>query len=598
MCGIAGLFFKGKFDTGIKNKFSDAVKVKQAHRGPDDYNEFQVTENIFFFHNRLSIIDVEHACQPMHDGKGVLTYNGEVYNFHDLRIPGESYRYNSDTEVLLKGLNCRSMDFLGSTRSMFGFGYFNYEKQQLTIARDRLGIKQVYYIDNEDYFAFASTITPLVMFSKKRLNVKALCRYYQNRAFPAPDTIFEDIKELPNASYLTFNVSSKKILSIKKWWSRQQLSECYANSETVIGNIESLLDEAVRDRMISDVPLGAYLSGGVDSSLIVALASKYNPDLNTFTVSMKEEKYDESPYAKMVCRHCNVKYNEIKVDAGFFINSIDSWIRMQDDIVADPSALMLFKVSELARDMGFKVMLSGEGSDELFGGYPAYERFKMSLELNKMLGVLKPFSGQIAGLFKGDSRKYNLVYNTLNEPRFLGTALIFEPELLKCMFKNYEEMTEFAHDLKSAMDMDIKKRIPDDILTRMDRATMAASIEARVPFMSHQLVDYTATLHPKHLININQKKYILKKVALRHIPKENVYRKKVGFDLPIEHWLRNEMKEQFYELMESSVQRDFINVKVIREIFDKHCSKAINAAGKLWAFASVELSFRYLNDLF
>ena len=215
MCGIAGILFKKKTDINLLTKFENLVKEKQHKRGPDEFNKLEVLPNLFFFHNMLSIIDIGNAQQPMQDDKGVITYNGEVYNYKDLKYSHENYVKKSDTEVLLKGLNKEYIDFLNKTNSMFGLGYYNKAKQLLTLCRDRVGIKPVYYIETDEVFAFASTITPLVIFSQKRLNHSKLWEYYLNRAFKAPATIFDDVFELPPGSFLEFDVKNTKCGQIK-----------------------------------------------------------------------------------------------------------------------------------------------------------------------------------------------------------------------------------------------------------------------------------------------------------------------------------------------------------------------------------------------
>jgi asparagine synthase (glutamine-hydrolysing) len=595
MCGIGGIYFKKEVNLKIKNCFKERVKSLQSHRGPDAFSECQVTENLFFFHNRLSIIDVVNAQQPMEDEEGVITYNGEIYNFNDLKISSETYRFKSDTEVLLKGLNNRGINFLNKTTSMFAFCYFNKASKDLILARDRIGIKQVYYIDTDEIFAFSSTLGPIVMFSKKQLNHNALWEFYLNRAFKCPSTIFSDIFELEAGSYLSVSQRQNHFsLAKQKWWAyTPQEVQSHIKEAEAIDLIEHHIHQAVRSRLISDVPLGTFLSGGIDSSLVTSIASKYTTELNTFTVAMKDKRYDESTYAKEICAKYNLIYNEIEFGVEDFINSIDFWIKFQDDIVADPSALLLFKLSELAKELGFKVMLSGEGGDELFGGYLSYGRLKKSIHLYRYLKYFEGLAGITTSMFAWDSRIYNFLKNSFHHPRFFGTALIIEPHLLKTLVKGKQDI-KFADTIRDALTMDVKDRLPNDLLCRTDRATMAASIEARVPLLDHTLLSYSSILPESLLIKGYRNKYILTKIAEKYIPKKNIYRKKVGFDLPIGSWLRNELKGDFLDLMETSVQQDFINLDMIRNIFKNHISKRINAAGKLWAFFCIEKSFRYL----
>jgi asparagine synthase (glutamine-hydrolysing) len=599
MCGIAGIYFKKETNFDLLNRFGELVKTKQHKRGPDEFNQFEVLPNLFFFHNMLSIIDLGNAKQPMYDDKGVLTYNGEVYNYKDLKYAEEEYYKKSDTEVLLKGLNTEYIDFLKKTNSMFGFGYFNKANKILTLCRDRIGIKSLYFIDNTELFAFASTITPLALLSNKKLNHKKLWQFYLNRAFKAPATIFDDIFELPAASYIEFDTLKNQPSTPKIWWERSKVKELYSNETEVIDRIEQLLNNSIRNRLVADVPVGLFLSGGVDSSLVAALTSKQISNINAFTVSFFDKKFDESGYAKQVCNKYGIKYNEIKVNANDFLNSIDFWITIQDDIVADPSALLLYKISEYASSLNYRALLSGEGSDELFGGYNAYKYFNWSQSIYKIIGKSMPFKEGIVGLFKNHAKRYNFLYNSLHKPTFYGTATVFEPHLLTQLIADYKSTNpEKVYDLKNAMDLDIKDRIPNDILTRSDRSTSGTSVELRVPFLAHQLVEYSAGISKQLLMKNSTPKYLIKKLASRYFDHEFIYRKKVGFDLPLQAWISNELYDLMSHTINNSIQKDFIDIKVIEHCFDLHVNHNIDHSDKLWAFLCLELSFKYLSKIY
>lgn len=546
----------------------------------------------------LSIIDVGNAQQPMHDDRGVLTYNGEIYNYKELKYPNEKYEKNSDTEVLLKGLNTEYIKFLKKTNSMFGFGYFNRTNQILTLCRDRIGIKPLYFINNDEVFAFASTITPLALFSNKELNYEKLWQFYLNRAFKAPATIFEDILELPSASYLEFDTNKNHLSIIKTWWERKKVEEIYTNENEIIETVEQLLTDSIKNRLVADVPVGLFLSGGVDSSLVAALTAKQINNLNAFTVSFYDKKFDESFYAKQVCKKFGINYNEIKVNASDFVNSINDWIAIQDDIVADPSALLLYKISEFASTLNYRALLAGEGSDELFGGYNSYKYFNWSSTIFNMVGKRIPFKNELTSIFKNYSKMSNFIFHSLHEPTFYGTAIIFEPHLLSQLITDFrKENPQKAYDLKNAMDMDIRDRIPNDVLTRSDRSTSGTSIELRVPFLAHQLVDYSAGISEKLMMKNKTPKYLIKKLASKYLDHDLIYRKKVGFDLPLHHWISYELKDLLEENIKNSVQKDVIDMEVIKRCFDLHVNKNIDYSSKLWAFLCLELSYKYLSSI-
>jgi len=598
MCGIAGVFFKKRVDENLLLKFEYLVKEKQHKRGPDEFNKLQISPNLFFFHNMLSIIDIGNAQQPMQDEKGVITYNGEVYNYKALKYNDQEYTKKSDTEVLLKGLNTEYINFLSKTNSMFGFGYFNKEKQLLTLCRDRIGIKPLYYINNDDVFAFASTITPLVIFSNKILNSSKLWKFYLNRAFKAPDTIFDDIFEIPAGSYLEFETTTSRILKTVKWWTRQKIENIYKDENEVIDKIEYLLTDAIKNRLVADVPVGLFLSGGVDSSLVAALTAKLTSNLNAFTVSFYDKKFDESEYAKKVCEKFGIKYNEIKVHANDFVNNIHQWITIQDDIVADPSALFLYKLSEYASGLNYRVLLAGEGADELFGGYNSYKYFSWSKKIYNTFGKNIPLINSSKALFKSDSKKYHFVNNSTQQPAFFGTAMIYEPHLLEKLIPQFKNENPIkSYDIKNAMDLDIKDRLPNDVLTRSDRSTSGTCIELRVPFLAHQLVDYAAGIDSSLFMKDKTSKYLIKKLATKYIDREAIYRKKVGFDLPLQHWISHELRDLMADTINTSVQKDFIDMDVIKQCFNLHVNKNIDNSDKLWAFLCLELSYKYLTGI-
>ena len=598
MCGIAGLHFKKEVNPVVLEKFRNLVNTNQYKRGPDEFNMYEVEPNLFFFHNMLSIIDMGNAKQPMHDDNGAITYNGEIYNYKDLKYSDEVYNLHSDTEVLLKGLHRDYLGFLPRTNSMFGFGYYSKGKQLLTLCRDRIGIKPVYYIDNDEVFAFASTLTPLVIFSQKRLNHDKLWQYYLNRAFKAPYTIFEDIFEIPPASYLEFDMRGSHIIKTGQWWERKPVEDIYKDENEVIDSIEQLLIDSIKNRLVADVPVGLFLSGGVDSSLIAALTSRQKSDLNAFTVAFHDKQFDESGYARRVCERYGIQYNEIRVDANDFLYSIEDWIKIQDDIVADPSALLLYKISDYASSLNYRALLAGEGSDELFGGYNAYKYFNWSKRIYNSGGKYLPFADTFIKAFKNNSKTQNFVTNSLKSPYFYGTATIFEPHLLSQLLPGCDGYDSLkVTDVKQAMDLDIKDRLPNDLLTRSDRSTMGTSVELRVPFLAHQLVDYSAGIPAKLLMKNGVPKYLMKKLASKYLDQDQIYRRKVGFDLPIHKWISNEMRDLVSESIQNSVQKEYIDISVIEKCFDLHVNQNVNYSTKIWAFLCLELSYRYLSKI-
>jgi asparagine synthase (glutamine-hydrolysing) len=597
MCGIAGLYFKRKPEQSVLATFAQAVQSPQGDRGPDDFGAVRISDRLHFFHNRLAIIDPGQARQPMADNRGVLTYNGEVYNFAELRFADETYRLHSDTEILLKGLTRQGVRFLNRTHSMFGLGYYDRRSGELLLARDRIGVKQVYYIDTDEVFAFASTLKPLMQFSAGETDEDAVFDYYLNRAIKAPRTLFRDIREVEPGAVLRFDTREKQIIGVDRWWTPAAVERTVRDETEAVEEVERLLRRAVDYRLVSDVPVGAYLSGGVDSSLLVAIASECTPGLETFSVAMPDKRFDESHHARAVAERYGLEHHTIVAEPSSFLGDVEDWALIQDDIVADPSALVLHQLSKFARDAGFKVMISGEGADEAFGGYNAQFRYALSLRHHPLFKTLRPAAGLIDRLLVNRSKLREFAHQLITGPAYYGVAMIFEPVILGKLFRGSFGARRSAGNLSEAIRMDIGDRLPNDLLTRTDRATMSASIEARVPFLSHELVDYSLGLSEDLLIKGRMQKHLLKKLAERYVPKSNIYRPKVGFDLPLAGWLRGPLKSMLDDLLSNSWQGGLIDLDFVREIAGLHHQGTIDASDKLWAFMMLELNRRALLGL-
>ena len=598
MCGIAGVFFRSKEGRDQKlAAFNALVKAHQHARGPDEFNCLQVSDGLYLFHNMLAIIDPGRARQPMSDDRGAITFNGEVYNYAKLKFDDETYNMSSDTEVLLKGLHRQGIDFLRRTHSMFGFGYVNFATSMLTLARDRLGVKQVYYIDNKDVFAFASTMTPLMMFSGGEINAEGVFDYYLNRAIKAPRTLFRDIHELGAGQYLTFDMQKAELVRTAPWWSLEPRARLAGDEAELIEELDYDFRSSIKHRLVADVPVAAFLSGGVDSSLMVAVASESIPGLETFTVAMPDRELDESHYAAKIAAKYGLKHHIIHSDPDSFADRVEDWALIQDDIVADPSALTLHEISLEARDRGFRVMLSGEGADEAFGGYNAQGRYALSLRYHKLFSPLSPAAGLTDKIFAQNSKMRQFTRQLLVKPSYYGVAIIFEPVVLEELFLDKWTLPASASNFSEAIFRDLTDRLPNDLLTRTDRATMAASIEARVPFLSHHLIEKSLYIKEDLLVRGWTQKYILKKLAEKYVPPENIYRKKIGFDLPLARWFRQSMRQMLFDVIDNSWQRNIIDIDFIRRVADLHCAGKIDTSDKLWAFLMLELNYRKLSEI-
>lgn len=596
MCGLAGLLSR-KSDTLLEQQFISAAQSSLAKRGPDDFACQRIDENLLLVHARLSIIDIATGHQPMAEGDGVIIYNGEIYNYLELKQGNERYRTNSDTEVLLRGVTTRGVDYLSKIDGMFAFAHYNKKTRQLILARDLFGIKPLYYFQSDSLFAFASTMQPLMLFSQKRINKNALVEYYTSRAPKAPNTVFDDIHELRAGEYIVFDRNAFKVREQGRW-AKPFVPDRYLTDEhDALEAIDENINLAVRRHMVSDVPVATFLSGGVDSGLVTAIAAKNNPNLAAFSIGFKDSRFDESQFAAAICRQYGIRHYVRYCEDTDFAKLIDIWPEVVDDVVADPSAVMLHVVAQFARDSGFKVVLSGEGADELFAGYNRYQYFILAKRISH-LGRFFPQLGRlIRTAMPSRSREVQLALQASVDPYYYGTGVIFEPYLLDELFPDGHAAPEKVSTLTDALLLDVTSRLPDDILTRTDRATMHASVETRVPFLTRYMYDVAGACSETLLIRKMRGKYILKKLAERYIPRPCIYRRKMGFDLPLARWFRTSFKELLLDHVESSWQYEFLDQKLLRRVVDDHMTGRNNNADKLWAFLLLDRNVRYLKSI-
>ncbi len=599
MCGIGGLYQR-RPAPDVSAKFVDLALRHLARRGPDASSTWRRGETTLV-HTRLSIIDVGGGAQPMEDDDGVIVYNGEIYNFDEVRDRAYNYRTRSDTEVLLHGLHCEGTAFLDRLDGMFAFGYLDKRARKLVIARDRFGIKPLYYVHNRNRFAFASTMHPLMPFSRKTINQDAFVEYYLLRGARGEHTLFDDVHELTAGSYAVFDLATGD-LEVKSW---KQEDARHAEEQPRRGRSEAeLLEEldrtlhlAVRRHLVSDVPVATLLSGGVDSSLITAIAAEYVPDLAAFTIGFNDRRFDESPYAQAVARRYGMRHFVKFCDDKDFLALLEDWPAAVDDPVADPSALMVYHVSQFARDCGFKVVLTGEGADEFFGGYNQYFRFQLARRLNAV-GRAVPFVGDIAAaLFPHRTRHVHFLRQVTKAPVFHGSSMIFEPHFAPEIFSHEIPLSPTVATLRDALALDQRQRLADDLLCSRDRATMHASVEARVPFVTRYVADFAASLDDEMLIRGRAQKYLLRKLAQRYVPRECLERPKVGFDLPLAAWFRGKLRDLVMDTLASTWQRDFFRPGAIEKVVDWHMSGKASFADKIWAFVLLDRNVRSMRAI-
>ncbi len=581
MCGIAGLLGRDTRDAGICARFEALALHHLAKRGPDDAQTWR-EGGVQFWHTRLSIIDGPGGVQPMVDEDGALVFNGEIYNHADLREPGTDYRTRSDTEVLLKGLAREGAAFLDRLDGMFAFAYLDRRRRRLLLGRDGFGIKPLYYVHDGERFAFASTMHPLMIFSDKEVNAAAFAQYYMLRAARGANTLFTDVHELPAGSVLELDLATFEA-SVRPWRRERERQVVRRSEADLLDELDQTLHLAVRRHLVSDVPVATLLSGGVDSSLITAIAAGYQPDLATFSIGFKDERFDESPHAQAVARRYGLRHYVKFCEADDFLRLLDGWSPALDDPVADPSAVMVHAVARFAREHGYKVVLTGEGSDEFFGGYNQYYRFRWARRLS-LVGRALPFAADlVARLAPHRTRHIHFLEMATRRAAFGGTSMIFEPHLAREVLTGAVPDMAGATSLREALVLDQGQRLSDDLLTSRDRATMQASIEARVPFVTRYVADFARGLDESMLVRGRTRKYLLKRLAERYVPRSAIHRPKVGFDLPLADWFRGPLRDFVHDTLRTTWQRDYFQPGSIDRILDWHMSGRANLSDKIWA---------------
>jgi asparagine synthase (glutamine-hydrolysing) len=632
MCGIAGFITLENMPSKSLEGIAKSMADKISYRGPDDFGVWVSSQaGIALSHRRLAIIELSDAGkQPMHShsGRFIIAFNGEIYNHLELRSNLEKengfidWRGTSDTETLLM---CFDLWGISSTTKkidgMFAFAVWDNLSQKLFLARDRLGEKPLYYGWEDSTFIFASELKAIKSNPafKGVICRDALSLYMRYSCVPAPFSIYKNIYKLRPGNILEASNDSKK-LSIESYWSigatvdarkRQEI----LSSPNVTVKLDELITNTVGSQMLSDVPIGAFLSGGVDSSLIVAMMQKQSGErVKTFTVGYEDENYSEAKFAKLVSSHLGTEHTEIILNSSECLEVIPKLGEIYDEPFADSSQIPTFLVSHFARQT-VKVCLSGDGADELFGGYNRYKYtssywawinslpltvrniiakgiFQLSpYQWNQLLHKIKFFQKyMIIGerLHKGanalSSRSLEELYTRLSS-HWLDADSIVVGNVNTHGFENlvYGEFKNIAN-IEQMMHQDILNYLPNDILVKVDRASMANSLEVRAPFLDQHIVDFALNLPINYKINNGVTKWLLREILCKYVPKSLTERPKMGFGVPIDSWLRGALKPWAEELLsESRLKRDgYFKVLPIRSMWSEHLSGKRNWQHHLW----------------
>jgi len=617
MCGICGFW-------GFKNKtlLKDMTKVLN-HRGPDDYG-FYSDKSISLGHRRLSIIDLsKKAKQPMfnEDRSIVIVYNGEIYNFKEIKhkLKGKhKFKSNSDTEVIIHAYEEYGVDCVKLFNGMFAFAIWDKKKKMLFLARDRLGIKPLYYFYNKKKFVFASEIKAILKDKsiKKELNETSLVDYLTFQNIMDNKTFFKNINILLPAHSLIFRNGKT---SINEYWKPNYSKKCLNSQHEYIKKFQKIFKDSIKRHMISDVSLGSYLSGGFDSSSVVAIASEISKNrMETFTGRFDEGgKYDETPVSREVAKKVNAKVHEVTLKPNDFLKSINDIIYHLDEPKVALPAFSQYHVSKLV-SRNVKVVLTGHGGDELFAGYPIYKTayFKQLLKKNPF-NFLRIFNfvrvNEIPRFF------YFLFFPLFSEEVKHGLFIMFNKNQRKKLFtkkfyskiKDYNPSNSLERYLRSdklsesdkVQHLYLKTYLPSLFIVE-DKLSMAHSIEARIPMCDNELIDFALSIPIKNKLYKNNLKYIIKESMRTKLPKNLYKQPKLGFPTPLSIWFRKELRSYIYDLLldEKTISRGIFNKFYIKKLLDQHCSSKTDTlwdlvnANRIWSLINIELWFRIFID--
>ncbi len=602
MCGIVGYISERKYDEDIILCMRDAM----AHRGPDDYGMIMddiCGRQVALAHRRLSIRDLSaNGAQPMcsEDKNVVIVYNGEIYNSDEIKNEliekGHKFKSHCDTEVILEAYIEWGCDSVQKLNGMFAYAILDKGRKQLHLFRDRMGEKPLYYSFLKDGFAFASEIAGLVKHPgyKKEVDQEVLASYLWQMYIPAPRAIYKDTYKLESGCFLTYDLDTAKT-DKKVYWSPDSLYMQYENrtKEEYIEDIENCLTDSIRMRLVSDVPLGVFLSGGIDSSLIAALGMAVAEQrLDTFSIGFQEEDFNEAKFAKKVAEHLGTNHHEMYCSVEDAKEMITCLPKVYSEPFADNSQLPTMILSRYAHQ-SVKVALSGDGGDELFYGYPSYKSVIRNRNL-KIPGVCACPIAAVANVlmpYHDVSWKINKIAACSRELGWFEQDLIASAYIREGLFRDQistfyssEGQLQYQGNVEERMlNLGLKNCLQEDMLTKVDRAAMAYSLETRAPFLDHRLVELSQRIRPDMKCFRGQFKYLLREILYKYVPKELIDRPKKGFGVPINQWLH----EDFTDLVGDYLAHDFIvrqgifNPRQIERLYCAFSRKSVPAIDRI-----------------
>lgn len=606
MCGIAGYY---TLDGSLGKQQLKAMTDRMEHRGPDA-DGFFTDERVGLGHRRLSIIDLrEVANQPMfsHDNRYVILYNGEVYNFRELssqvRVNNDNFFYKttSDTEVIIEAFCKWGVDFVHRLNGMFAFAIYDTVDHHLFVYRDRIGIKPLYYYWDGTNFMFASELKALLAVPSVKgrltLNHTAINEFLHLGYIPAPHSIYNEIKKFPAGHKLHI---SKDIFNMEPYWTLEDKIDFdeFGNYNEARKKLKYLIETSVQYRMISDVPFGTFLSGGIDSSLVTAVAQSISEKpVKTFSIGFKEPKFNECEYAAAVAKHLGTEHHEFMVSAKEAQDQMTSIFSTYDEPFADPSAIPTMLVSKLAKKH-VTMTLSGDGGDELFLGYGAH-RWAARFEEPMFQYFRKPMKWAFSKM----NARYQRVSRLLDvkDPKsqkshifsqeqymFSRSELIglLRPEFQQSfeLDENYEHLRRPLQSMEAQAFFDLKYYLPDDLLVKVDRASMKYSLETRVPLLDYRIIEFALNLPQNFKYRNGTSKFILKSILYDYVPKSYFERPKWGFSIPLTDWLKGDMRYLVDDYLSEKCVNDcgVLNYDMVKDVIKRWEGKETYLYNRIW----------------
>ena len=647
MCGICGIYEYGTSQGGVANALIARMRDTMTHRGPDDAGSYVSEDHrVGLGNRRLAIVDLSPAGRnPMQneDGRVWITFNGEIYNHQSLRpgleARGHRYRSRTDTETIIHLYEEHGLDFVHQLEGDFAIGLWDEEARRIVLARDRIGVKPLYYTLTGGRLIFASEIKAILQHPavSRDVDEEALYHYLTFLATPAPQTLFSGIQKLPAGCLLTCDARGD--VKITRYWDAivdQRDPSELQDEQTIAEELLRLLRESIARRMMSDVPFGVFLSGGLDSTANVALmAEMMDRPVSTFTVGFRDNpSYNEIEEARSVAREFGTDHHEVMISQQELLDFLPHMIYHQDEPIADPVCIPLYYVSKLARDTGTKVIQVGEGSDEIFCGYRDYVRYlrlndlfwrhasQFPVPLRRIIAAAGDAFARFGGarllgnkgrmlpdlmrrLAAGEELFWGgtFIFDEVRKQQLLtpeassrlaaanGNAALSSHSIVRADLERLLSVKPSADQLEQMIYLELKLRLPELLLMRVDKMTMATSVEARVPFLDHKLVEFAMGIPRQLKYGDGQTKYILKRALESVVPDRIIKRKKKGFGVPLNEWMVDKLGGFVEEsLFDSSLRRrELFDYGFIRQLIDTHRARRADHSFLLWSLLNLSL---------